>query len=172
MSLLSTPSRQEEEYTGPAFGKAEHGHPSDMQFIGLAVFLAVLTAIEVALYYVEKDGNIGASLNTTVLLVLAAIKFILVAGVFMHLKYDHPQFKRYFIGGGILAGFCYCAVLTAFGFFTKGTAWFIYGGGVAILLILMFLRNRGGDHGDHDHDHGDSHSHDSHSHDGDNAHAH
>jgi cytochrome c oxidase subunit IV len=169
MSLLSTPPRRsEDEYTGPAFGKAEHGHPSDLQFIWIAIALAVLTAIEVALYYVEKDGNISQGLNTTVLLLLAAIKFIVVAGFFMHLRYDHPQFRRYFVGGGILAGFCYCAVLTAFGFFRGGMAWYIFGAGILVLIVLVAkggITSRGESeahegHDGHDHDHGDhAHAH-------------
>ncbi len=159
-----SPSRADEDM--PALGKGEHGHPSDLRFIGIAVLLAVLTAIEVGLYYVEQAEAIDQRANVTLLLVLAAIKFAIVAGSFMHLKYDHPQFKRYFIGGGVLAGFCYIAVLAAFGAIPPWS-WLVYGGVALVMVVLAAVRNKVFDdsHGD-DHDHGD-HDHADHG-----AHAH
>lgn len=150
----------------PALGEAEHGHPSDLQFIWIAILLAVLTAIEVALYYVEQEEAIDQRANVALLLSLAAIKFAIVAGWFMHLKFDHPQFKRYFIGGGILAAFCYNAVLSAFGVLDGWLHWAVFAGAGLLLLVIgaarnkIFDRNHGGD--DHDHD---GHDHD-HDHDG------
>jgi cytochrome c oxidase subunit 4/cytochrome o ubiquinol oxidase operon protein cyoD len=151
----TAPAPRHEEF--PALGEADHGHPSDVRFIWIAILLAVLTAIEVALYYVEQEEAIPQRANVVMLLALAAIKFAVVAGTFMHLKYDHPQFKRYFIGGGILAGFCYIAVLAAFGV-VPPWAWFAYGGSAILLLVVATVRNRVFDAahgGDNDHDQGD-----------------
>lgn len=172
MASTAAPSRPDED-TMPALGKGEHGHPSDLQFIGIALLLAALTAIEVGLYYVEQAEAINQRANVTLLLLLAAVKFAVVAGWFMHLKFDHPQFKRYFIGGGILAGFCYIAVLAAFGVLPPWS-WIVYGASALVMVVMAAVRNKifdrneaghdGHEHDDHaDHDHAD-HDHAAHAH--------
>lgn len=84
-------------------------HFSDAQYIKVALFLAVVTAIEVALSYVD----VGAAGNPS-LLILAAIKFVTVALYFMHLKWDNRILRRLFFSGLILAVFCYVIVLLMF----------------------------------------------------------
>ena len=92
---------------------AEHAenevHFSDAQYIKVALFLAVVTAIEVALSYVD----VGAAGNPSLLL-LAAIKFVTVALYFMHLKWDSRLLRRLFFSGLVLAVFCYVIVLLTF----------------------------------------------------------
>lgn len=88
---------------------AAHEHPSDWKYIQIALFLAVLTAIEVALSYVEIGGERG---TVGLLLVLAAVKFYTVAMWFMHLKFDHKAFRWLFVTGLVLAAFCYIAYLS------------------------------------------------------------
>jgi cytochrome c oxidase subunit IV len=57
------------------------------------VVLTILTAIEIAAYYVEDQlGGIAAPL----ILVLSAAKFILVVMFYMHLKYDSRAFTGIF----------------------------------------------------------------------------
>jgi cytochrome c oxidase subunit IV len=145
----------EPEYHGPALDK------HDKQYIGVGFGLAVLTAIEVALYSVEKAGNISGAANTWSLLILAFIKFAIVAGFFMHLKLDNPLFKRLFVVGAVLAGFCYMGVLTAFGVFPNAvTSWLAFVG-FAIAAIVLAMRSSKSGHDDHDeHDHASpDHSH-------------
>ena len=99
----------------PATAVEEHGeheHPSDWQYIKIGLILAALTGIEVALYYV----NIGAA-NTPVLLVLAVLKFAIVAAYFMHLKFDNAILRRLFITGIVLAIGVYIAYLLMLGVF-------------------------------------------------------
>ena len=108
-------SRSNDEYTGPALGLAHDGHPSDLQYIGVAVVLAIFTAIEVALSYAIDPGGP----QTISLLTLALVKFIIVALYFMHLKFDNKTFKILFTTGFILACFCYIAVLTIFHFWAR-----------------------------------------------------
>ena len=78
----------------------------------VALVLGGLTAVEVTLYYVK-----GGTANTVALLVLMVAKFIIVAGFFMHLRFDSVVLRRLFIAGISLASFCYIAVLFMFGAF-------------------------------------------------------
>ena len=89
-----------------------HG-PSDAQYIKVAVFLAVVTAIEVGLYYTD----FGVGLTNTALLVLALLKFVTVVAYFMHLKFENPILRRVFTAGFLLAMFCYFPVLLMFHIF-------------------------------------------------------
>ncbi len=152
----------EPEYHGPALDA------HDKQYIGIGFGLAVLTAIEVVLYSVEKNGNISGGANTWTLLVLAFIKFAVVAAFFMHLKLDNPIFRRLFVVGAVLAGFCYMAVLTLFGVFKN--AWISWPAYVAfaVVTLVLGLRSKSGSH-EHAHD---DHAHDDHAHDDHAGHAH
>lgn len=96
----------------------EHAHPGEKQYYVVALVLAVLTAIEVALYYVEglNDNVLVAALG-----VLAILKFVGVVLYFMHLKFDSPVFSRLFVAGLILAAAVYVATLAAMHFFTGNT---------------------------------------------------
>ena len=76
-----------------------HAYPEPSTYIKLAVFLAIFTIIEVATYYIDAP----VLLITLVLLVLMAVKFVLVVGYYMHLKFDsrllNPRICRRFDGG-------------------------------------------------------------------------
>ncbi len=85
-----------------------HDHPSDWTYVKVALILGVMTAVEVALSYVEVGGERG---TVGLLLVLAGAKFATVVAYFMHLKFDHPWFRRLFVTGLVLAVFCYIAYL-------------------------------------------------------------
>ncbi len=69
-------------------GSDEHHHPTPRQYVNIAVVLAVLTALEVSTYFFDF-GVIAIPL----LIVLMIVKFLYVAGWFMHLKFDSPAFK-------------------------------------------------------------------------------
>lgn len=91
----------------------EHAHPSEGLYIRIALVLAVLTAIEVGLYYTD----FGEKLTNGMLLLLAAGKFVLVAGYFMHLKFDSRILRRLFASGFTLAVLVYIAYLMTLGIF-------------------------------------------------------
>ena len=94
--------------------EGEHGaHPTDAQYIKIALILAVVTAIEVGLYYTK----FSQAATNTALLVLAAIKFVMVAAYFMHLKFDNRLLRRLFISGFVLAVSVYVAYLLTLGVF-------------------------------------------------------
>ncbi|MDQ3943833.1 MAG: cytochrome C oxidase subunit IV family protein [Actinomycetota bacterium] len=84
-----------------------NAHPGTSLYIGVAVILAVVTAVEVGLYYTPLSG-----LGLVSLLVgLAAVKFGMVAAYFMHLKFDGRLLRRLFGTGIVLAGGVYTVAL-------------------------------------------------------------
>ncbi|MCA1840244.1 MAG: cytochrome C oxidase subunit IV family protein [Actinomycetota bacterium] len=87
-----------------------HKHPSDIQYMKIAAILAVVTAAEVAVYYVKAMRPI----IVPVLLSMALVKFILVASWFMHLRFDSKVFKRLFVLGIVLAIIVFGIVLVTF----------------------------------------------------------
>lgn len=91
-----------------------HAHPSDRSYVGIAVVLAALTALEVATYYVEEQ--LGGFL-VPALMVMMVVKFALVVAWFMHLRFDSNLFTRVFVSGLVLAVSVYAAALLTFRFF-------------------------------------------------------
>ena len=92
----------------------EEHHFSERDYVKVFAVLVVLTAVEVALSYIEV-GNKG--ITNGLLLVLMAIKFFAVAAFFMHLKFDSLILRRLFITGIILATIVYFIVFLSFGLF-------------------------------------------------------
>ena len=78
---------------------AHEGHPDPIQYVVIGLTLAFITAVEVGLYYIDLNFN----LMVTTLLFLSIIKFMLVVGFFMHLKFDNKIFSVLFFGGLLLA---------------------------------------------------------------------
>ena len=89
------------------------GHPTPLTYFKVAMTLSIITAAEVAVFYVEGLGH-GI---IPVLVVLSAAKFALVAMFYMHLKYDARLFSWLFVGGLTLAVAVFIAVLGLFQFF-------------------------------------------------------
>lgn len=115
----TTLETREDHPAHPHLAHGEHKHPPERQYYVVALILAVLTAIEVGLYYVEglNDNVLVVSLG-----VLAVSKFVMVVLYFMHLKFDSAVFRRFFIAGMALAIGVYVAMLAAMHFFTGGTS--------------------------------------------------
>jgi cytochrome c oxidase subunit 4 len=101
--------------TTPEEGGAGHGHPSELQYVWVAVFLAVITGAEVAIYYARSLG----SLLVIILVVLSVVKFSTVVLWFMHLRFDSKLFRRLFVTGLVLALGVYTIVLTTFHVWTR-----------------------------------------------------
>ena len=78
-----------------------------------ALILSVVTAIEVAVVYVEA---LAAAL-IPILLLLSVGKFVVVVGYYMHLKFEHKLFTILFASGLILAIYVLCALMLLFGVF-------------------------------------------------------
>jgi cytochrome c oxidase subunit 4 len=81
-------------------------HPTPRDYVRIAIILAILTALEVSTYFVDF-GAVGIPL----LVVLMIIKFIMVAGFFMHLRFDTKLYSRFLYGGLFLATGLYALTL-------------------------------------------------------------
>src|SRR5215210_1424712 len=99
--LGSVPHHGSGHGVGPASAghAAEHAHPGPRTYVMIALILSIITAAEVAVYYIPAL----LPLIFPILLVMSAIKFVIVVGWFMHLKFDHVSFTWYFGGGLALA---------------------------------------------------------------------
>jgi cytochrome c oxidase subunit 4 len=92
--------------------QAGHAHKPNSFYIQVAAALAIVTGVEVALYYLDLG-----KWYLPVLLVLMVIKFVTVVSLFMHLKFDHKIFSWLFYSGLFLAVSVYIAALMTFRFF-------------------------------------------------------
>jgi cytochrome c oxidase subunit IV len=81
-------------------------HPTPREYVRIAVVLGILTALEVSTYFVDF-GPVAIPL----LVVLMLIKFVLVAGFFMHLRFDTKLYGRMLYGGLVLALSLYAITL-------------------------------------------------------------
>ncbi len=91
-----------------------HTHPSPRQYWLIAVVLAVLTAVEVGLFYLDRAVELGA-VNAVALIALALLKFVIVVGWYMHLRFEKGTLSRFFTAGFVLALALYLVVLSAMG---------------------------------------------------------
>ncbi len=94
-------------------------HPGPAEYVKIAVILAIITAIEVGLYYTPAAWKTVKELMVPVLLTLSAIKFAFVVMWFMHLKFDSRLFSTMFVGGLALAGAVLIALMFLFAAFTS-----------------------------------------------------
>lgn len=76
-----------------------HAHPSERDYIKIGAILFVITMIEVIIYYIEALEGI----LVPTLIVLSTLKFVLVVGYFMHLKFDDSRLRLIFIMGMVFA---------------------------------------------------------------------
>ena len=112
MTTATTPSPAEEHFRNEAQGEGHEEHPSDLKYVKIAVFLAVVTALEVSTYFFELEtGQL-----VLILFPMMAIKFGTVILYFMHLKFDNPLFKRVFLFGLFLAVIVFSIMLTTFNY--------------------------------------------------------
>ena len=94
---------------------SDSDHPSPARYIQIAVILTLITAFEVAIYYVEA---ISKEAFITIFIGMAVVKFIIVAMYYMHLKFDSRLFTWLLLIGLILATFILVALGTLFRIFT------------------------------------------------------
>ena len=99
----------------PHGGHDDKHHWTDLQYVQLALGLAVITALEVALSYTKDDFG---TFFMPLLLIMMAVKFFAVVFYFMHLKFDNRLFGLLFYTGLFLAISVYCAALLTFHFFS------------------------------------------------------
>jgi cytochrome c oxidase subunit 4 len=79
-----------------AIGRAhpvEEHHPQAATYIVVAIILTILTAFEIGVFYAPSLQSILVPL----LIILAILKFILVAAFYMHLHFDSRVFTGLFL---------------------------------------------------------------------------
>jgi cytochrome c oxidase subunit IV len=89
---------------------AHQTHASVGFYWMIAAVLGIITAMEVAIFYIPAIG--GALVPS--LLVLSAAKFLLVVMFFMHLKFDSWWFSSLFVAGLSLAIFMVVALVVLY----------------------------------------------------------
>ena len=92
-------------------GHPEARHPDPRAYVRIALVLAVITAMEVAIYYIESARGI----LVPALIFFSTLKFALVVLNFMHLRFDSRIFRRLFTTGLALAFGVFTIVLVTLG---------------------------------------------------------
>jgi cytochrome c oxidase subunit IV len=96
---MSTDVRTQSEGHAHAGGGHGEGHSPVAGYIWIGAILAVLTFVEVAVYYIEALDAV----EVPILVLLSTAKVILVVLYFMHLKMDHKALTWLFMAGVVLA---------------------------------------------------------------------
>jgi len=89
----------------------DEAHPGALEYVQIGVILAIITAVEVALYYIDMDFT----LLVTLLAMLSVVKFVMVVLWFMHLKFDAGLFAILFGGGMVLTFGVFTAIIAILG---------------------------------------------------------
>ena len=76
-------------------------HPGWSTYWKVALFLVVITGVEVSAYYIPAWS--ASWIYVPSMLIMSAIKFVVVVMFYMHLKYDHKLFRALFTGPLMIA---------------------------------------------------------------------
>ena len=87
-------------------------HPGVGIYVMVAVFLVVLTGMEITVFYVPALKAV----IVPVLMILAAAKFALIALFFMHLRYDSWTLSGIFIFPLVIAALLAASLLMLFAY--------------------------------------------------------
>jgi cytochrome c oxidase subunit 4 len=85
-------------------------HPTPFKYVMIFLILVVVTGVEIGISYME--GSVTSGVIVALLLILAVLKFAMVAAYFMHLRTDQPIFRRFFILGIITAMAVFAVAVT------------------------------------------------------------
>lgn len=86
---------------------ASAGHPTPKFFWQVGLWLAIITGVEIWLYYM----NLARSILIPALIILSLLKFVMVVAYFMHLKWDAKTYTGFFLFGFTVAVLVYIAVV-------------------------------------------------------------
>ena len=90
-------------------------HPTFRQYVFIALILFVITLVEFLI--IVPESLQGSSLVVAPLFILSILKFAIVIGWYMHLRFDPRMFTTVFLAGLFLALLVVSAVLGLFGSF-------------------------------------------------------
>ncbi len=110
-TLEARVTEQVDEVASVAQPEVRELHDLTVTYIKVAVVLAIVTLIEVAVYYVALQRGV----TITVLLALSAAKFSLVVLYFMHLKFENRLLSWVFSGPLLLGAVVVLALMALFG---------------------------------------------------------
>ena len=85
-------------------------HPTPFKYVMIFLILVVVTGVEIAISY--SEGSVSSGIIVALLLILAILKFAMVAAYFMHLRTDQPIFRRFFVLGIITAMAVFAVAIT------------------------------------------------------------
>ena len=89
---------------------SEHpAHPGVGQYVEIGIILAVMTLLEVIIFE-SFDSGLPTTIGIPALIFLTILKFVLVVMWFMHLRFDHKIFRRFFYVGLALSLLVYTIV--------------------------------------------------------------
>jgi len=71
-------------------------HPTPAQYWLIALALAAMTAVEIS---IPSIALFDGAPRVWLLLILGSAKFAVVVGFFMHLKFDKPLYRNFFLIG-------------------------------------------------------------------------
>ncbi len=109
MSTDATETRQDHA------AEADHaggGHASAAFYVWIGLILAIVTGVEVAIFYIEALSRVEVPL----LMVLSTSKVVLVVMYFMHLKLEPRFLTGVFIAGVVLATLMVSALVVLYHF--------------------------------------------------------
>jgi cytochrome c oxidase subunit 4 len=112
--MAATQTHHEGDIPTNVLDGAVEEYPRELKYLIVFAILFVITGVEVLTYFLTdfplfKDGALVPTL-----IILAAVKFILVAQYFMHLRFDKPVLRVIFYSALVLAIAVYIAVMTIF----------------------------------------------------------
>ena len=87
-----------------------HAHPTPKTYWLVAAGLAVATAVEIAIPYIEFLDPVRAPL----LIAFGTLKFVTVVAIFMHLRYDLKGYRYVFTVAGVVAILMFIVMLAVF----------------------------------------------------------
>lgn len=82
---------------------ADHAHAGPKLYWIFAVILCVITFIEWIIFKKKEEYGISNNFMIATLLVLSAVKFVMVCGWYMHLRFDSKILTNVFVFSGLLA---------------------------------------------------------------------
>lgn len=104
---------------GNAAESKEHAHPSWQFYVTIGLILTVITAAEVAVFYIPAMRPV----LVPILVVLSGAKFALVVMFYMHLRFDSPIFSGVFVAPLTLAILVVLALIILFHVFPHGATY-------------------------------------------------
>lgn len=81
---------------------SEENHASVKLYWIICVILCVITFFEWGIFQIESVRT-KAIVMIPALAIMSLVKFILVCGWYMHLRYDHPFLLKYYIAAFFMA---------------------------------------------------------------------